>query len=213
MLRNFLIWRCHVHTDCEYSSFLRIRDRLWRNKSLAQGVSWYISGRHHRGPQPADVGEEALTRKPLAASGYVHYRYDQHRLAHLRQCDILAEPWGVWSIRASPSAHLLHVLYDYNRLWDHVQVLLRLDSRGTLATNPHPDISTSKSRQLAGSCPLAFEEATERKVQSRRVVTRLEQRMYHLLRWLRGRRQDSDIALQQRAHVSSRMHREMAQVK
>ena len=92
-------------------------------------------------------------------------------------------------------------------------MLLRLDSRSTLATNPHPDISTSKSRQLAGSSPVAFEEATEGKVQPRGVVTRLEQRMYHLLRRLRGRRQDSDIALQQRAHVPSRMHREMAQIK
>ena len=92
MLRNFLIRRCHVHTDCEYSSFLRIRDRLRRDKSLAESVSRYISGRHDRGPQLADVGEETTAREPVAASGYVRYRYDQHLLAHLRQCDILAEP-------------------------------------------------------------------------------------------------------------------------
>ena len=59
---------------------------------MAQGLTRYISGRHHRGPQLADVGEEAPTREPVAASGYVHYSYDQHFLAHLRQCDILAEP-------------------------------------------------------------------------------------------------------------------------
>ena len=92
MLRDFLIRRCHVHTDCEYSSFLGIRDRLWRDKSLAESVPRYISGRHDRGPQLADVGEEAPTRESLAASGYVRYRHDQHHLANLRQCDILAEP-------------------------------------------------------------------------------------------------------------------------
>ena len=59
---------------------------------MAKGVFGDISGRLDRGTKPAHANQEATIIEPLAAPCNVHYCYNQHVLAYLWECDILAKP-------------------------------------------------------------------------------------------------------------------------
>ena len=59
---------------------------------MAKGVFGDIPCRFDRGAESAHANQEATIIEPLAAPCYVHHCYNQHVLAYLWQCDILAKP-------------------------------------------------------------------------------------------------------------------------